>query len=83
MDTGEYLYFLRATDSAGWRDEARSLVLTRAATRLPTDLAGPVHPAAEGDDMTARHSGDRRRDHRLGPFPCQAAGAGSGRGRAG
>ena len=49
-----YLYFLRETDSAGRRDETRSLVLARATSRLPTDLTGPVTAAGEGDDMTAR-----------------------------
>ncbi|MBJ2151579.1 hypothetical protein [Paracoccus sp. IB05] len=53
-DNGEYLYFLRASDSAGRRDETRSLVLARAASRLPTDLTGPVTAAGEGEDMTAR-----------------------------
>ena len=51
---GDFMYYLRASDSAGRRDETRSLTLTRVATATAPDLTGPVTAAAEGDDMLAR-----------------------------
>lgn len=48
------LYFLRAEDRTGHRDETRALTLARSAGPMAPDLDGPVTAAGEGDDMIAR-----------------------------
>lgn len=53
-DSGEYQYFLRATDAGGRRDETRRVALNRVARALAPELDGPVIAAGEGEDMTAR-----------------------------